>query len=931
MPHGAAGRRLAPAHRAKYHTPRPSPALFVSIDETSARRHLAAVWFADIVGYTELAARDELTALQRIERLQSLARDAAAECEGRIVKGLGDAVLAEFSSTEAAVRAALLLRDRYAGNVPGAESGDLRFGVHVGDVVAAPDGDLYGDGVNVAARLQHEGAPGEVLVSGDVWRQLRQRSEYRFTSRGERHLHGINEPIEVFAVGREDAAGTPAERASTGAGASGPASRIASLAHSVGGSRLALAVGALLVLAAGAAWIAGRSREAAPEATSSTAIAIMPFSVRGSGDVAYLAEGMASLLSTKLDRAGDLRAVDPRAVLGQVEEIGGELVDPADGHRIAQRFGARWYVMGDILEVGGRIRVDATLYDGRDGDRVEEGTAEGQVEEVFTLVDEVATQLLAGMSGGPAARVDRIAAVTTSSLPALKAYLEGQSALRNGDYEAAVDAFQRAVTEDSTFALGYYRLSIAAEWLLRADLSHEAAQRAFRYADRLSERDRALLDAFSAFRRGETDRAETLYRSLVGANPDDVEAWLYLGELLFHVNPVRGRSPIEAKEPFLRILEFESDNSGALVHLARLAAMERNLNEVDRLVRRYVELTPGADRLWPMRALQVFSHRDRAEQESLTRSLERVPGETLLLVLWDVAVWVRDLPEAERLAHLLTEPWRPAEERALGYVHLAHYLLAQGRWQEARDALLAAEGLDRARGLEYRALLSSLSFVPSSAEELRAIREELSRFDGASVPDAQNPETFFAAHNGLHPTIREYLLGLVSARLGEREAAETAARRTAGTSAPASLGSLPSDLALGIRAQTLRQAGRPEEALDALEQARFEVNYQPLIASAFIAMAYERFTRAELLDSLGREEEALDWYRNLTRSSSYETTYLPIVYVREAQILERRGDRAGAVRSYRAFLDLWRGADPEFQPLVDQARRAVAELEPAAR
>ena len=74
----------------------------MSPHETSPRRHLAAVWFADIVGYTELAARDELAAMKHVDRLQILAREAAAECEGRIVKGLGDAVLAEFTSTEAA-------------------------------------------------------------------------------------------------------------------------------------------------------------------------------------------------------------------------------------------------------------------------------------------------------------------------------------------------------------------------------------------------------------------------------------------------------------------------------------------------------------------------------------------------------------------------------------------------------------------------------------------------------------------------------------------------------------------------------------------------------------------------------------------------------------------------------------------------------------
>lgn len=159
---------------------------------------LAAVWFADIVGYTELAARDEPAALREIDRLQALAREAAAECGGRIVRTLGDQVLAEFASTETAVQAALLLRERYGRNAEEAASGQLRIGVHVGDVLAAPDGDVYGDGVNVADRLLYECQPGEVLVTGDVWRQLRHRPEYRFSPRGLRRLHGLVKPIEIF-------------------------------------------------------------------------------------------------------------------------------------------------------------------------------------------------------------------------------------------------------------------------------------------------------------------------------------------------------------------------------------------------------------------------------------------------------------------------------------------------------------------------------------------------------------------------------------------------------------------------------------------------------------------------------------------------------------------------------------------------------------
>jgi tetratricopeptide (TPR) repeat protein len=552
---------------------------------------------------------------------------------------------------------------------------------------------------------------------------------------------------------------------------------------------------------------------------------------------------------------------------------------------------------------------------------------EGASDEIFSLVDQVAARLLAGLEGGPAARVDRIAAVTTSSLPALKAYLEGQVALRAGDFSTAVDAFQYAVDQDTLFALGYYRLSIAAEWLLRSELSHDSAQRAFQYADRLSLRDRRLLEAFSTFRRGEVERAEGLYRALVATYPDEVEAWLYLGELLFHMNPLRARSQAEAREPFLKLLELEPGNTATLVHLARIEAMEGRDQEVDRYVTRFVELASDADRLWPMQALRAFSRQDRAEQDRLLNEVERAPGATLTLIIWDVAISSRDIPGAERVARIMTAPWRPVEERALGHVHLAHFLLAQGRWNAAQQELEAAAALDPATALEHRALLSSMSFVPSSPEALAEIRDDLRAFDAGTVPDAQNPETFFASHNGLHPLLREYLLGLVSARLGDAPTADAQARRTAGTSAPPIVGSLPADLALGIRAQALIEQDRDADALAALEQLRFAINYNPMIASPFVSLSYERFTRAELLRTAGRDEEALAWYRYMFGCTAFEVVYLALSHLRQGEIYDRRGERDLAVRHYSMFLDLWRDADPEFQPLVEDAERQLAQLQ----
>jgi class 3 adenylate cyclase len=165
------------------------------------KRRLAAVWFADIVGYSTLSTRDEPAALALVNALQTAACEIVPFYEGRVVKFVGDAVLAEFGSTDSAVRAAVSLHDRYvAAAAERTQESLLRIGVHLGEVNATPDGDLYGDGINTAARLQREASPGQVIVSEDVWRQLRQRPEFRFSPLGAVELRGITTRVEIYDV-----------------------------------------------------------------------------------------------------------------------------------------------------------------------------------------------------------------------------------------------------------------------------------------------------------------------------------------------------------------------------------------------------------------------------------------------------------------------------------------------------------------------------------------------------------------------------------------------------------------------------------------------------------------------------------------------------------------------------------------------------------
>jgi serine/threonine protein kinase/class 3 adenylate cyclase len=165
------------------------------------KRRLAAVWFADIVGYTRLSTQDEDAALSIVDELQRLSRD-AAHGRGRIVKFLGDGVIAVFDSTSNALESAVELERSFAeSEVVRRHDCSLSVGLHVGEVVEAEDGDIYGDGVNVASRIEGVAGARQILVSEVVHRQVRNRAEFETHPVGHHQMKGLDQPMRLYALG----------------------------------------------------------------------------------------------------------------------------------------------------------------------------------------------------------------------------------------------------------------------------------------------------------------------------------------------------------------------------------------------------------------------------------------------------------------------------------------------------------------------------------------------------------------------------------------------------------------------------------------------------------------------------------------------------------------------------------------------------------
>jgi DNA-binding SARP family transcriptional activator/TolB-like protein len=600
------------------------------------------------------------------------------------------------------------------------------------------------------------------------------------------------------------------------------------------------------------------ARPAARTPAGPTVLAVLPFSVRGGTESAYLREGMVTLLGTSLNGASDLRVVDSNALLSHLaEELEEAPLSPAAAAAVVREFGAELFVLGTVVEAGGRTRIAATLYrDGPSPVPVLEAVAEGS--DIYALVDEISRQVLAGRLQSPADQLSRLALRTTSSLDALKAYLKGEREFRAARYEPAAASFRRAVRADPQFALAYYRLSTSEEWSFHFVEARQAAERALRLSERLQLHDQLLISAWRAFVTGDAEEAERLYESIVAENPFDVEAWSGIGEVRVHYAPVLGRSIAEAVPAFDHVLRLAPNYGETRFHLMEFAAQRADTAAFDSLL-------AGVDRtsqqLLSWQAARAVAWGSPAEADAFARQLRDTEDVVVGIAAVRAAAHFREPGRARMLARVLTQPGRPASWRAAGQVILAQCDLAVGDWRGADAALDTASAFEQGWALEVRALGALLPDAEPDAHRLRELRDRLAAWD----PGRATPETafFFAIHADVHPTLRLYLLALLSTRLGDGEAAERYANALRSTGRSPEGRELVTSLLRSVDAHRAWARGDAAEALRILEQQRATAPLERIALSPFFALSLDRYLRAEALRALGRPREALRWYSSL--------------------------------------------------------------------
>ena len=343
-------------------------------------RKLAAILVADIVGYSRLARADEDRTLARLRGLRSdLIDPAIAAHHGRIVKRTGDGSIIEFRSVVDAVRCAIEVQsgliERNAG-VPPERRIQFRVGIHIGDVVEESDGDLMGDGVNIAARLEGVAKPGAICLSEQAYWQVKGRLDLKVTDLGATQLKNIAEPVRAYSI----EVGRPGQPAAVKRPSH---ARLAAFAA---------ALIALVAIAAAAGWFAVRGQKTPAAATGQPApppfsVVVLPFqSVAHDPQQEAFADGLSEDLTNVLGHISGsfvIASSTARTYKGK----------PIDVRQIGRDLGVRYALEGTVQTLGDDVRVDAQLIDAETGGQMWADQFNGDVTKLADLHDDVKNRI----------------------------------------------------------------------------------------------------------------------------------------------------------------------------------------------------------------------------------------------------------------------------------------------------------------------------------------------------------------------------------------------------------------------------------------------------------------------------------------------------------------------------------------------------------
>jgi serine/threonine-protein kinase len=654
-------------------------------------------------------------------------------------------------------------------------------------------------------------------------------------------------------------------------------------------------------------------------------VAVMPFRFTGDSALSYLREGMLDLLAAKLTGGGAPTAADPQAVMrGWRHLVGSTTKDlPREtALRLAARLGAGNALLGSILGTSDRLIISANLLRVPGGKTLGAATVGGPPDSLLALVDRLTGQLLA--QGAGVSR-PRLVDVTSTSLMALQAYLEGQTAYRSGHYEDAVAQFREALALDSTFALAALGLRSATGWVGSSPENNPA----WALRVRLSARDRAMLVGLLGPRYPELSSEReflTSWETAVTEAPAEAEAWYELGDALFHAGSVLGEDAPQSRagDAFHRAVLLDSEFTAPLVHLIDLAARGGDQTALRRLSALYFTKDSVGEIVDYIHWRTAEALGDSLSLGRLTVRMTTMPRESLRRILVTVQLDGIATDDAERAASAWARSGDTPPERIFALLRYHDLMLNRGAPTAALSLTDSLRDVWPRSHAYLRIRVADALYGDGNAAAGRQAAEELAPAVSRSLvgdreqraeqlADACTVEQWRLAHGDARSARGTIARLLMSSP--RRDAPETDAyNHWCAILLKAVLASVDSPT---------ERAG-PERALDSLlltGPRPLEVVYP----GYFHSFVFANLLAARLHEAEGDTLGALAALRRRPYIGA-GTMFLASSLREEGRLAGLAGDRDGALRAYRHYLSLRRHPEPEVAADVAKVRAELMRL-----